>query len=292
MNPAPSFTSAAAVWRNLNHTDRLTFAYNLVVAGLIVAFAHRIPAWHALILPNLAMLAFLWFFISRVGSDARAVWRSLRALYPVFFIWAAYAQTGAMNHILCPGFHDDCLRNLDRALFGCEPAVDFARAFPQAMIAEIMHAIYFSYYLLFPGLALLLHLRRTPRVLDDYFSTLCGAFYFCCLVFVLFPATGPVDLKPAPPPGAVFPGVMEFIYRWFELPGGAFPSSHVAVAVVVLVYALKYAPRWAVLYLPACLGILPATVYCSYHYAVDVIAGVAVALGALAVARWSRAGMA
>jgi membrane-associated phospholipid phosphatase len=280
MTPALSFASAASVWRNLNRADRLTFAYNLVVVGLILSFAHRIPAWYALVLPNLAMLALLWFFFSRVGVDARAVWRSLRALYPVFFIWVAYAQTGAMNHILCPGFHDDCLRDLDRTLFGCEPAVDFSRAFPQAMIAEIMHAVYFSYYLLFPGLALLLHLRRTPRVLDDYFSTLCVAFYFCCLV------------KPAPPPGAVFPSVMEFIYRWFELPGGAFPSSHVAVAVVVLVYALKYAPRWAVLYLPACLGILPATVYCSYHYAVDVIAGVAVALGALVVARWSKAGMA
>jgi membrane-associated phospholipid phosphatase len=30
---------------------------------------------------------------------------------------------------------------------------------------------------------------------------------------------------------------------------------------------------------------LPATVYCSYHYGVDVIGGVAVALGALAIAR-------
>ena len=291
MNPAPSFDSVAAVWRSLNRTDRLTFAYNLVVAGLIVIFAHRIPAGYALVLPNLAMLAFLWFFISRVGSDAPAGWRSIRAFYPVFFIWAAYTQTGAMNHILGPGFHDDWLRQLDRDLFGCDPAIDFARAFPQAVITEVMHAMYFSYYLLFPGLALLLYLRRTPRVLDDYFSTLCGAFYFCCLVFVLFPAVGPVDLKPAPPPGAMFPAVMEFIYRWFELPGGAFPSSHVAVAVVVLAYALKHAPRWAVLYLPACLGILPATVYCSYHYASDVMAGLAVGLGALAVARWTRAGM-
>ena len=290
MNPARSFASAAGVWRNLNRTDRLTFAYNLVVAGLIVIFAHRIRAGYALVLPNLAMLAFLWFFISRVGSDAHAGWRSIRAFYPVFFIWAAYTQTGAMNHILSPGFHDDWLRQLDRALFGCDPAVDFARVFPQAVIAEFMHAVYFSYYLLFPGLALLLYLRRMPRALDDYFSTLCGAFYFCCLVFVLFPVAGPVDLRPPPLPGAVFPRIMDYIYRWFELPGGAFPSSHVAVAVIVLVYALKYARGWAGLYLPACLGVLPATVYCSYHYAVDVIAGGVVALAALAIARRRQAG--
>jgi hypothetical protein len=290
MNPAHSFATAAAVWRNLNRTDRLTFVYNLVVAGLIVTFAHRIPAWYVLVLPNLAMLALLWFFVARVGTDAHAVWRSLRALYPVFFIWAAYTQTGAINHILGPGFHDDCLRQLDRTLFGCEPAVDFSRAFPQAMIVETMHAVYFSYYLLFPGLALLLYLRRTPTVLDDYLSTLCGAFYFCCLVFVLFPVAGPVDLKAVSPSGAIFPGIMELIYRWFELPGGAFPSSHVAVSVVTLVYAMKHAPRWAALYLPGCLGVLPATVYCSYHYAVDVIAGVVVALAALAIARWRQAG--
>ena len=292
MNAAPPFASAAAVWRSLNRTDRLTFAYNLMVAGLILTFAPRIPAWFPLVLPNLAMLAFLWFFIPRVGPDARAGWRSLRALYPVLFIWAAYEQTGAMNHILSPGFHDDWLRQLDRTIWGCDPAADFARAFPQPVVAEIMHAAYFSYDLLCPGLALLFYLRRPPQVLDDYFSTLCGAFYFCCLVFVFFPATGPIDLKAAAPAGSIFPRMMELIYRWFELPGGAFPSSHVAVAIVVLAYALKYAPRWTALYLPVCLGVLPATVYCRYHYAVDVIAGVAVGLGALAVARWSRAGMA
>ena len=63
---------------------------------------------------HLAMLALLWFFFSRVGADARAVWRSLRALYPVFFIWAAYSQTGLMNHLVSPGFHDDWLRQLDQ----------------------------------------------------------------------------------------------------------------------------------------------------------------------------------
>jgi hypothetical protein len=250
-----------------------------------LAFARRIPAWYAVILPNLVMLAFLWFFVSRVQSDARAVWRLLRAFYPVFFIWAAYSQTGLMNHLVSPGFHDDWLRQLDRAVFGCDPAADFSRAFPQPVVAEIMHGVYFSYYLLFPGLGLLFYLRRAPQVLDDYFSALCRAFYFCCLVFVLFPAAGPVELKSVAPSGSVFPGVMELIYRWFELPGGAFPSSHVAVAVVTLVYSVKHAPRWMVLYLPGCLGVLPATVYCSYHYGVDVIGGVAVALGALAIAR-------
>jgi len=290
MTGEPSSASAASRWRNLNRTDRLTLGYNALVAGLIVIFARRVPAWYALVLPNLAMLALLWFVLPRVGAGAGAGWRLLRALYPVLFIWAAYSQTGAINHILCPGFCDDRLRGLDRALFGCEPAIDFARAFPAAGMAEIMHAVYFAYYLLFPGLALLLYVRRMPAALDDYLSTLCGAFYFCCVVFVFFPAAGPIQAQPGPPAGGVFPVVMACIYRWFELPGGAFPSSHVAVAIVALAYAYKYAPRWLCLYVPLCLGILPATVYCRYHYAVDVIAGVGVAAGALAIARWMRRG--
>jgi len=281
-------TPPPRTWRNLSRTDRLTFLYNVVIVALIAVFAQRIPAGYAQALPNLAMLALLLFFFPRVDADAAAVWRWARAFYPVFFVWFAYMQAAAMDQIVYHGFHDAWLGRLDRALFECEPAYEFAQAFPQAAVEELMHGAYFAYYALFPGLALYLYLTRSPRELDDYFSTLCGAFYFCCLLFIFYPSAGPVGLKPPPDAGAVFPTIMEFIYRWFELPGGAFPSSHVAVTVIVLVYALKHVPRWAPLYLPVGLCILPATVYCSYHYAVDVFGGIAVAAGALAVAWWSR----
>ncbi len=287
-----SFAAAARVWSALNRTDRLTFGYNLLIALLVVLFASRVPAGYALGLPNVAMLLLLWYFFPRVGPEASAGWRLARALYPVFFVWFAYMQASAMDHILYRGFHDPWLGELDRALFGREPSVVLAQAFPQAGVSELMHGVYFAYYLLFPGLALYLHLKRSARELDDYFSTLCGAFFFCCLVFIFFPSVGPLNLKPPAPPGSVFPAIMEFIYRWFELPGGAFPSSHVAVTAVVVAFAFRHLRRLAWLVLLLGLGIVLATVYCSYHYAVDVIGGLAVAAGALAVQRWSARGRA
>jgi membrane-associated phospholipid phosphatase len=284
----------SSVWRQLNGADRLTVAYNVTVGALLLVFHARLPGWWALLLPNLAMLVLLGLVFPRVGPASHPVWRLLRAVYPVLFIWAAYEQTGAMNHLVFPGFQDEWLLRLDQALFGCNPAADFQRAWPQAVIAELMHGAYFAYYLLYPGLAVLFYFRRSRAVLDEYLSSLCLAFYFCCLVFIIFPATGPLEGRPASAAGSLFPRIMDLIYRWFELPGGAFPSSHAAVAVIMALGAVRYAPRWAVLCVPACIAILLATVYCSYHYAVDVLAGVVVAMVAAAVVRWHftrRAGL-
>ena len=66
---------------------------------------------------------------------------------------------------------------------------------------------------------------------------------------------------------------MSFIYDWFEGAGGAFPSSHVVVACLVLreSFRQRLKLRWVLsLVVPLlCLG----TVYGRYHYASDVVAG-------------------
>lgn len=278
-------------WARLHRTDRLIFAYCAVTAALVAAFAPRIPSWPLLLAGNLGALAALAFGVARIGPGSPVGWRAVRALYPVFFVWAAYAQTGAMNQIVHPGFHDARLRAWDLALFGGEPAHAFAAALPHRAVAEAMHGVYFAYYLLFPGLALRLFLRREAAALEHYFATLCGAFAACCLAFVLFPAAGPAALKPPAPPGSVFPWIMELIYRWFEKPGGAFPSSHVVVALITLAFAWRHAGRWRPAFVVGCLGVVPATVYCTYHYLVDVLAGIAVAAVALALARRARPGL-
>lgn len=282
--PSPESAPPAGRWARLNRTDRLAVACNALLAVLVIAFAARIPRWPLLLGLNLGMLALIPLVVPRLGAGRSAAGRALRAFYPVLFVWAAYAQTGAMNQIVRTGFIDEALRALDARLFGCDPATAFAAALPHPAVAEVMHGLYFSYYLLFPGLALGLHFAGKARELDDYLSTLCGAFYACCLAFIFLPAVGPVELK-APAAGRFFPQVMDLIYRWFEQPGGAFPSSHVVIALIALAYARRHAPRWSPVFLVGCLGVLPATVYCQYHYAVDVLAGTAVAGVALFLAR-------
>jgi membrane-associated phospholipid phosphatase len=58
--------------------------------------------------------------------------------------------------------------------------------------------------------------------------------------------------------------------------GNAFPSAHVAGAVVPLIFAWRYAPTLASWLSPLVVLLSVAAVYDRYHYASDVVAGIIV----------------
>jgi membrane-associated phospholipid phosphatase len=147
-----------------------------------------------------------------------------------------------------------------------------------------------------PGCGLALY-RQDRQRFFHYISLVSFVFYACFLVYIFLPVVGPrifyrdfgnFDLPAAVMPAhvpefpaavqkGVFYQIMALIYHHFETPGAAFPSSHVAVAVTTLYFSFRYlrAIRWAhaVVVVLLCLS----TVYCRYHYAVDVPAGLVMA---------------
>jgi membrane-associated phospholipid phosphatase len=62
-----------------------------------------------------------------------------------------------------------------------------------------------------------------------------------------------------------------------ERPTAAFPSSHVGVTIVMLMLALRTKSRWLSWFVGVMLALMClSTVYIRAHYAIDVIAGLAV----------------
>ena len=66
---------------------------------------------------------------------------------------------------------------------------------------------------------------------------------------------------------------MLWVYRVFEAPGAALPSSHVAVALCTVFFSFRYLRRIRYVHLAVAVLLCLATVYCRYHYVVDVLAG-------------------
>src|SRR5207237_8153610 len=64
--------------------------------------------------------------------------------------------------------------------------------------------------------------------------------------------------------------------------GAAFPSSHVAAAVVAAVCALRYWRRLGLVLAPFTIGLVLSVVYGQFHYAEDAVAALVVAGSALA----------
>jgi membrane-associated phospholipid phosphatase len=117
-----------------------------------------------------------------------------------------------------------------------------------------------------------------------------GCFFSCYVLFWLFPTVGPhYWFPPGRGPelyqGYVFNHVLFFFTSGGEIRGGAFPSSHIAVALLLTLLARRATPSlFPVLALVTAL-LLPAVVYLRAHYLVDVPAGLLVGLLAYALAK-------
>ena len=62
------------------------------------------------------------------------------------------------------------------------------------------------------------------------------------------------------------------------------PSSHVAEAVVIMVYALRAYGKRAVFLIPIVIFLAAGTVYGRFHYLTDVIMGISLAIITLTIA--------
>ena len=79
---------------------------------------------------------------------------------------------------------------------------------------------------------------------------------------------------------------MAFIYRVFEAPGAALPSSHVAIAITTVFFSFKYLRPIRYIHLVVATLLCLSTIYCRYHYVIDVLLGVATAALLVPLANW------
>jgi len=187
---------------------------------------------------------------------------------------------GELPRIAVGGIQDAVVQRWEAAVFGTSPVRTVSAHWPYAVLSEFLHAAYLSYYLIIYGPPLFLYVRGR---LDEFRGTVTGVmamFAICYVVFIVFPVAGP--RYEWAPPATVFDGpVRRLALRLLAAGssrGTAFPSSHVAVAVVQTVLAFRWSVRAGLLLgaLTSCLAV--GAVYGGFHYGVDVLAGGALGL--------------
>jgi len=179
---------------------------------------------------------------------------------------------------------------LDREIFGVQPVV-WAEQFITPLRTEVMQFFYMNFFWIAPSTGLILLARgRWAEFRATTFGVLL-CFYMGYLLYVLFPAAPPrlVLVYDFTRNLGGHPSLFSTLSaRAFELlpvdSRAAFPSLHAAVSLVALVYAWRWLRPWFYVLLPFVLGLWVSTIYLRHHYAVDVLAGWALAPLALAVA--------
>jgi membrane-associated phospholipid phosphatase len=220
------------------------------------------------------IIGVLLMLIYREQHESRNFYHWLHFLWPILTLATIYTQCTSWDNLLFPQTFDPILARWDRGLFGVSLNRIMAPAVGSLWMDELMHFFYFSYYLVLLVPAAWLFRQRKIQAFGLVFSLIL-MLYIHFIFFMLFPGDGPIpERRVLFGKGIMFIPLMDFIYQMSEQSGGgAFPSTHVASAVLIYLYMIKYFPKLRLPGAIICSGIVLATVYCSYHYAIDSVAG-------------------
>jgi len=166
----------------------------------------------------------------------------------------------------------------ERAIFGSQPALDWATRWPTRIGSELLHATYLSYYAIIFSVPAALYATSRKTEFAEATFVLMLTFVTCFACYIVFPVAGPRYLWAAPATAVAGPirQAVVWLLEARSSRGTAFPSSHVAVAVTQSILAVRYFGRRGLIIAALTLGLAMGAVYGGFHYAIDVLAGVVV----------------
>lgn len=257
--------------------DLVTILY-VLISGIYISFStlsftDLLPHFFFRIL-ILALIVSLSFLHRRVGANQLLL--SLRNFYPLLFLGFFYTETSCIKNILFENNLDNYFINAEQSLWGCQPSMTFSKHMNQEWFNEVMNMCYFSYYILITLVCFALYFKK-PEHSEKGIFIITFSFYLYYIIFAILPVVGPQFYVQDPTAEAIpthfFGNIMHTIFTTYEKPTGAFPSSHVGIAIIISYLTFLYLKKLFFITLPFVLGICFATVYIKAHYLVDVIGG-------------------
>lgn len=217
----------------------------------------------------------------------------IRSIYPVLLFGYFFTSSHAFNQIIFTDWLDPWFMNIDKSVFGYYPSLEWGKTFNYVALQELFHFAYFCYYPMILGLPVYLYFKQ-PLAFKELIFNLTFAFYLCYTIFSVLPVIGGRFIPEAMEitktyHGGLFTHIMVYIYRTSGHLGGAFPSSHIAITLVLTVAALKFIRPMGIVFAVIAFFLTIATVYCHYHWAIDAFAGIFTGIGAYYLANYVRA---
>jgi membrane-associated phospholipid phosphatase len=203
-------------------------------------------------------------------------------IFPTLSILLIFDSLGKIVHCINPRDIDPLLIRMDYVIFGFYPTVWIERWISPGL-TDVMQLAYSSYYFLPVTLGAVLKITGKDEALGHSLFLIMLCFYLSYVGYMLMPALGPryamAHLQHTELKGFFIAGpIQELLNRLEGIKRDAFPSGHTAVALTVLYLSYFHARGLFRLFLPFVMALIVSTVYCRYHYVVDVIGGVLLAV--------------
>ncbi len=265
--------------------------YTLLDLVFITQVRGSLGILQANILAAIAIIAFcVWY--DQTGSRIALVLRSFYIL-PVGYMM--YSQVGNYIPLVNPADFDAVLASWDRALFGVNPT-QWIYQFAHPILTEYFQIWYNFFQLMLCVPAISLYRQNRMPEFRMYAMTIMFGFYLSYLCYFAMPAIGPrFEVHDFHAIDTELPGV--FLTESFRAIINAgnnirpdigdprdlairdcMPSGHTMMSILAILMAWSLRTRWRKMITIGGISVVIATVYLRYHYVVDVMAGIALAL--------------
>lgn len=211
-------------------------------------------------------------------------------IFPVICVLAIFDSLEWVVHYINPDDIDPLLIRLDYLIFRNHPTVMLEKIM-NPFLTDILQIAYSTYYFIPISYGAVLLLNKQREEFNKSLFMILFCFYLSYLGYILFPALGPrfaIDhLQTTELQGFLVTEPLQNLLNRLEgIKRDAFPSGHTAVTVLVLYLAYRYKKRFFWICLPIVISLVFSTVYCRYHYVVDVIAGFGLTLLTIILGEW------
>lgn len=268
--------------------DTLMIGYLAGVGLLVLLNRTRVPGAAALLALHAAGIALIFVMAGWERTRMPRVLWVFRHWYPLPYIAASYREMAVLIAAIRRADYDGTMALLDFRFWGVHPTV-WLQAFHRPWLTEVLQWVYvlfFAAVLLVAGV-----LWRSARLEEyRYYAFVISLGFLALYVgYFLVPVRGPrfflAELHRAPLEGlwlfATLHGVLDYLGSGHY---DCFPSGHVAMTLLAWWGARRISPALGGAYGIYALCMALSTVYLRYHYTVDLLAGVLLALAVLAVA--------
>ncbi len=251
---------------------------------LLLIFSNKLPFFNFFIL-YFSMILFQIFLFKIPENTLLSFIKNI--CFPVFSVLFAFDTVCELIPYLNPEDIDSILLDLDYSILGFYPYVYFERI-ATPFITELMQISYCVYYILPFLIGVYLIKNGNKKEFYRVLFILLFCYYLSYIGYIIFPALGPRYSIPHMFHNELYGlflanRIKDFLNYLEGIKRDAFPSGHVGVSLVVLFLMLRYSKKLFWLSFIPVLFLIISTIYCRYHYFVDVLGGIILAVVSLVI---------
>jgi len=269
--------------------DAVTIIFLLFLSVLTLIFYQHIPK-----APFLISLYSIFFIaqiiLIRFKNNGRFMGLFYDLIFPILCVLVIFDSLEWIVHYVNPEDIDPILIRLDYLIFNNHPTIILERIM-SPLLTDILQIAYSTYYFIPTSFGVVLLLNNQREEFNRTLFLILFCFYLSYLGYILMPALGPrftiSHLQTTELQGLFIAEPLQKLLNKLEgIKRDAFPSGHTAIAVTVLYLAYRFKKRFFRILLPIVAALIFSTVYCRYHYVVDIIAGFGLTILTIFLGEW------